>query len=614
MVDFMNKGRLNGLILFVIVLILAAACAKISAPTGGLRDKQPPVVMESVPENRAVNFNGKKVEITFDEFVTLDNINEKFMASPPMKKKPRVFMKGKSVVIEFEEKLKENTTYTFYFLDAIKDLNEGNILNNFQFVFSTGSVIDSLSVTGHVFNAKNLELPEKTQVIMYSSLADTSVIRQLPDYISRVDAYGYFRIDNIREGQYRLFALKDDDNSKNYNRTEEEFAFLDSTIFVSAEKSYIPVVKDTIVKKPVPAPAKSTTPAKAPPADALPAAPVLKSEYQLLLFLAKKSYHYLSGSSRDTKYLLSYIFSLPPDTMKVEFSIPEFSSDKYFLQESRRKDTLKVWLTDSTLYSQALVTTILKYPFTDTLGVLDYKVDTVPMRFVTPRATRGTKSTVPSLKVESNIVGGGIKPGLKIVFKTESPFIQPDTSLIRLYAIADSIKIRIPYNFVFDSNFPGRLVLNAKLEQKKKYLFIADSLAFGNILNERSDSIGINFSVRDPESYSRLTLNIKNCNGPTIIELMGNTENLLAREKIAKDGKVEFPLLEKGFYRIRAIYDLNGDGEWTTGDFMTGRQPEPVSYFNKEIEIKVGWDDIENWDLKERNYKDEKLRAKPKTR
>ncbi|MBK7627235.1 MAG: Ig-like domain-containing protein [Bacteroidales bacterium] len=608
----MNSGRLNGLLFFVIVLILAAACAKISAPTGGLRDKQPPVVVESVPVNRAVNFNGKKVEITFDEFVTLDNINEKFMASPPMKKKPRVFMKGKSVIVEFEEKLKENTTYTFYFLDAIKDLNEGNILNNFQFVFSTGSVIDSLSVTGHVYNADDLELPEKTQVIMYGSLADTSVIRQLPDYISRVDAYGYFRIDNVKEGQYRLYAIKDDDNSKNYNRTEEEFAFLDSTIFVSSEKSYIPVVKDTIVKKPVTSPVKSTTTAKAPPADAPPPAPVLKSEYQLLLFLAKKSDHYLSGSSRDTKYLLSYIFSLPPDTMKIDFSIPEFSSDKYFLQESRRKDTLKVWLTDSTLYSQALVTTILKYPFTDTLGVLDYKVDTVPMRFVTPRATRGTKSAVPSLKVESNLVGGGIKPGLKVIFKTEAPFIQPDTSLIRLYEIADSIKKRIPYNFVLDTNNPARLVFNAKLEQKKKYQFIADSAAFGNILNERSDSIGINFTVRDPESYSKMTLNIKNCQGPAIIELMGNTENLLAREKIAKDGKVEFPLLEKGFYRIRAIYDLNGDGEWTTGDFMTGRQPEPVSYYKSEIEIKVGWDVVQDWDLKERNYKDEKLRAKPK--
>ena len=111
-----------------------------------------------------------------------------------------------------------------------------------------------------------------------------------------------------------------------------------------------------------------------------------------------------------------------------------------------------------------------------------------------------------------------------------------------------------------------------------------------------------------------MTLNIKNCNGPAVIQLLGNTENLLATEKIAKDGKIEFPLLEKGFYRVRAIYDLNGDGEWTTGDFMNNRQPEPVSYYPSEVEIKPGWDVVQDWDLKERSHKDEKLRAKPKTK
>jgi hypothetical protein len=606
----MNRLRLQGHLLIFILLLIAAACAKISAPSGGLRDKTPPVVMKTVPEKGAKNFNGKSVAITFDEYVALDNINEKFMVSPPMQKKPRVFLKGKSVVVEFEEKLKDSTTYTFYFLDAIKDLNEGNILDGFQFVFSTGSVIDSLSVTGYVYKAQNLEVPEKTQVIMYSSMADTSVIKQLPDYISRVDINGYFRIDNIKSGKYRLFALKDDDNSKNYNRTEEEFAFLDSAIIVSADKSYIPFVKDTTTKKTVVPVVKTAAPSVIP----VPVAPVLKSEYQMSLFLAKKKNHYLSSSSRDTKYLLSYIFSLPPDSMKIEFSIPDTGTDKYFIKESRRGDTLKVWLTDSTLYGKALISTILKYPFTDTLGVLNYKTDTIPMRFVTPRATRGTKIASSALKIENNIAVGLIKPGIRIVFKAEAPFIEPDTSHIKLYEVADSSKQKVPYNFIIDNLNPGRLILNTKLVAKKKYLFIADSAAFGNILNERSDSIGIKFSVRDPESYSKLILNIRNCKGPAIIQLLNNTENLLATEKITKDGKVEFPFLEKGFYRVRVIYDLNDDGEWTTGDFMTGRQPEPVSYFNKEIEIKTGWEDIEDWDLKERNSKDQKLREKPKTR
>jgi hypothetical protein len=606
---FISKNRLRGLFLLLIILIIAA-CAKISAPTGGLRDKLPPVVVKSVPENKAKNFAGEKVVITFDEYVSLDNINEKFMVSPPMKKKPRVFMKGKSVIVEYEDVLRENTTYTFYFLDAIKDLNEGNILDNFQFVFSTGPVIDSLSVTGYLFNAVNLEVPEKTQVMLYSNLTDSAVIKDLPDYISRVDPSGYFRIDNVKEGEYRLYGIKDDDNSKNYNRSEEEFAFLDSAILVSAGGSYIPVVKDTITRKPVTAVSKTATPAKAPVVVAAP----LKSEYQMSLFSAKKTAHYLSASPRSTKNLMTYIFSLPPDTMKVELSIPDAGREKYFIQESRRGDTLKIWITDSSLYSQTLIPTILKYPFTDSLGVLGYKVDSIPMRFVTPRPTRGTKIVIPSLKVENNITGGAIKPGTRVVFRAESPFNQPDTSLIKFYERVDSVKIKVPYRFYIDSINPQKLVLDAKLIPKKKYLLIAESSAFSNILNEKSDSIGINFTVRDAESYNKLTLEIINCPCPAIVQLMSNSETILTKATIIKDGSVEFPLLDPGMYRIRVIYDLNGDGEWTTGDFMTGRQPEPVSYYTSEVEIKAGWDVTQKWDLKLKNFKEQKLRQKPKTR
>ena len=270
----MNKSLFARFFLLSTLFFLIIACAKISAPTGGLRDKLPPEVIKSIPENGAKNFNEKRIAITFNEYVVLDNISEKFMVSPPMKKKPRVFIKGKSVNVEFEDELKDSTTYTFYFQDAIKDLNEGNIIENFQFVFSTGPVIDSLSITGYVYSAFNLEVPEKTQVLMYSEMADSAVVKHLPDYISRVDQNGYFRIDNARPGKYRLYALKDVDNSKNYNLAEEEFAFMNSAIEITPEKNFIPVVKDTttfkkgIIKAPQPV--------------------IVNGEYQLILFEAQK--------------------------------------------------------------------------------------------------------------------------------------------------------------------------------------------------------------------------------------------------------------------------------------------------------------------------------------
>ena len=183
-----------------------------------------------------------------------------------MNKKPRIYLRGKSVILEYDDDLRDSTTYTFYFQDAIRDLNEGNILENYQFVFSTGAVIDSLSVTGNVYSAYNLDPPEATLVLLHKDLADSAVIKKLPDYISRVDKKGYFRIDNVKEGKYRLYALKDADNSKNFNLANEEIGFMNSPIEITPEKNYTPVKPDTI----------KVMPGKIKTADTV----IIKGEYQ----------------------------------------------------------------------------------------------------------------------------------------------------------------------------------------------------------------------------------------------------------------------------------------------------------------------------------------------
>jgi hypothetical protein len=609
---------MNGRLFFISVLIVVlSSCAKISQPSGGPIDKLPPVVVKSVPVNGVRNFRGDKLEIMFNEYVVLDNINDKFMVSPPMKKKPRVFIKGKGVNVEFDEKLKDSTTYTFYFLDAIRDLNAGNILQNYQFVFSTGPVIDSLSVTGNVYNSYNLEIPEKTQVIMYRELADSAVVKHLPEYITRVDQTGYFRIDNVRPGTYRLYGLKDGDNSKNYNLPDEEFAFRDSTILVTSEKNYIPppkVVKDTTTVKKIPV--KSTAPAKETKTDKKPEVKVpepvtLKGEYPLYMFTALKKAHYLTSSKRDLKYQLLYILSLPPDSMKFDFSIPGTESTTYLKEPSRNRDTLKVWLTDSSLYSQPQINTILRYPFTDSLGKTGYKQDTIMMRFLAPRAPRVAKVKRTPFTFETNLNAGSLKPGQRIYFTSKTPFRQPDTSRIRLYEIVQTARQKIPFQLVKDSINSCSYFLDTKLSEGKKYLFIADSASFGNIYNEFSDSLGKNFIVKERDSYCKLTLEIKNYTGDMIIQLLDKTEKLVAQNFMKKEGKIVFPLLEVGFYRVKVIYDLNGDGKWTTGDFNIHRQPEPVSYYPGEIEFKSGWElefvGPKAWDVSIKNFKDPKL-------
>jgi len=586
--------------LFILLFMAYYGCAKISAPTGGPKDKTAPVVIKSVPDNGTVNFSGNRFEVTFNEYVQLEKINDKFMVSPPMKKKPKVYWRGKSVITEFEDELKDSTTYTFYFQDAVRDLNESNIYENFQFVFSTGPVIDSLSVTGHVFNSFDLEVPEKAQVLMYGELADTAVERQIPDYIAMVREDGYFRFDNVRAGKYRLYALVDGDNSRNYNLSDEEFAFRAEPVEVTPEKSYIEVVPDT---------ASKNIQLKKPeiPLDR-------KSEYSLFLYKALLKNHYLTSSPRPEKYKLIYTLSLPPGEMKFDFAIPGTGEDKYFLERSRSNDTLTVWITDSTLFSQAQIETLVTYPSTDTLGITGYKTDTIPVRYIAPRAPRVARAKKAVLAIESNLSRGNLKPGQRVLFNSPTPLGEPDTSAIRLYEVVEKSRKKLAYELYRDTSSASRYYMKATLTPGKRYLFIADSAAFTDIYKLSTDSTGYTFAVKDPESYSKLTLNITDFEGNRIIQLLDNSEKLLRQVKITKPGKVEFTLLEVGSYRIRAINDINGDGKWTTGDFSSLRQPEPVTYYPTEIELRTNQYIDQDWALKELNFKDGKLRAKTNKR
>jgi hypothetical protein len=578
--------------------MMAFGCAKMGMPSGGPKDKEIPVILKSVPVNGATGFRNKEIVVTFNEYVVLDKISEKFMVSPPMKKRPLIYVRGKSIHIEYEDELKDSTTYTFYFQDAIRDLNEGNAINNYQFVFSTGPFIDSLSVTGNVYSAPYLDPPENTLVLLYSQLADSSVVKQFPDYITRVESNGEFRIDNVHPGTYRLYALTDADNSKNYNNRDELFAFYEEPVRITPEKNFLPVKKDTVAVKPA--------------ADGkIPVKPAVTGEFPLILYQAEKKLHYLTSSSRKQPYQLTYALSLPPDTLKFEFSIPGASPETYFIEKSGENDTITVWLTDSTVYNRQQIETIVRYPFTDTLGITGLKDDTVQMRYIAPRPQR-TKVVKRTPYQVSTGITSQVRPDKKIILTAPAPLLPPDTSRLAFYELLKDQKIRHPYSLTRDTSKACRYYVETELKPGKTYLFITDSSAFSSIYGDYSDSAGIKFSVLSPESFGKLILDMKGYEGDKIIQLMDNSEKLIRQAYLKNNRKLEFPLLEKGMYRVRTIFDLNNDGVWTTGDFDTHRQPEPVSYYPEEIEIKENWEKIHLWELSPQNTKASKLQIKRK--
>ena len=600
---------MNRFSLLILILSLIYSCAKIGSPTGGPRDREPPVVVKTVPVAGATGYSGYKVEITLDEYVALDNINENLIVSPPAKKKPKVWIKSKTVIAEFEEDFRDSTTYNLNFQDAIKDLNEGNILEDYQIAFSTGSVLDSLSVTGNVYHADNLEVPEKLFVLMYRELADSAVKKLLPDYIALIDRFGYFRINNVKPGIYNLYALMDADNNKLYNLDDEAFAFLDSPVTVTADSNWLPVIKDTVkVIKTQPVKSNVKTGPKINPRDTIP----LSGKNKLMLFTKSPTARYLKSSERKIDYKLEYVLSLPPDSLGFSFSIPETDSSLYLVERSRQRDTMIVWLTDTALYKSSQVTTFLRYPATDTAGIISIKTDTVQLRYIPPKVTKTAPVKKPEtgIKIANNMAAGAPKPGQLIIFSSETPLLDPDTSMIKLYDMTKMDTLKVPFLLRKDSYTATKYILDFDILPDKKYFFIADSGAFVNYFGECSDSIGIKFSQKPADSYTKLSFNIKNGEGKMIIQLLDKSEKNLIREaNIEEDGIVEFKLLEPGIYRAKIIFDTDGDGKWTTGDFSKLRLPEAVSFYPKELELKLKFELLQDWDVGVKYEKDMKLRA-----
>ena len=229
------KYLLFGLALLLMALF-SQRCANAVAPTGGPKDTKPPVVVGTVPENHSTNFVGKKIEITFDEYVTLDNAKQNVMISPPMKEKPDIKLKNKTVVVKFKEPLADNTTYTINFGTAIKDLHEGNLFENYLYSFSTGDHVDSLSIAGKVLNAVDQKPVEDAYVSLYAAdqaNLDSLPLSEIPNYITKTDKEGKFRLDGLADKQYLVFALKDANANLYFDLPNEEVAFLDTLVRAS---------------------------------------------------------------------------------------------------------------------------------------------------------------------------------------------------------------------------------------------------------------------------------------------------------------------------------------------------------------------------------------------
>lgn len=564
---------------------ISVNCAHQGSLSGGVKDVDPPKVVEAKPANRTTSFMAKRVDVTFNEFIQLKNPGKEIFMSPPMKEKPEFKVHGKDLIIEFKEELKENTTYTINFGNALVDYTESNPFPNFEYVFSTGDVIDSLSISGKVLNAFDLK-PEPDLIAMVytddnDSLAlDSLPLKVQPKSASRTDKDGRFSINNLPPGEYKLIALQDFNSNFYYDLPNERIAFLDSLVtLVSEVADTLPeVVEDTITGT------ETDTLYRKP----FTLMPKISESYILYIFEEKDSTQKLLGKKLIGTDRLQYCFRMPLDTLSVSLldSIPG-TGDWYMPEFSKDRDTVDLWL---------------KPGLPDTIRVVfhaaDSLVDTSKYSLKPPeRIGRLKKDEVLHAEFRSNVTGGKFDIQKELIMTFTSPLKSFDSSRTLLKSSEDSLSPSMSYG----DDIPRTVIIHHPWKEGESYTLTIDDSAFIDQNGLANDSITLGFRVRSAEDYGVLIMNIEipMGKGQYIIQLLDKGKKVLQEKHLSKSGLVRFEYLLPASYELKAIHDRDGNNKWNSGNYRQGLLPESVQYYPGGISIRANWDLQEDWKLGE---------------
>ncbi len=575
-------------------------CAKMGSLTGGVRDEDPPLVLSSTPENYSLNFNRDRIEIAFDEFIVLDNVNQELVVSPPLEEKPDVRLRGKSLIIDVNNELKPNTTYTFNFGESITDNNEGNILRNYEFVFSTGDFLDSLSIGGNLLKAFDLTPPEDpVTVMLYDTIYDSVVFKEIPVYIGKTDEEGLYRINNMKADTFKLFALQDVNNNFLFDLPNEKIAFLDSTVIIDpeffsriVENEKDSIISDTVSDKSV---LESFTIEEI-DSIAQPSGKKAPSGLMVDLFLFEEEnlIQFLSDNRRNQRNRIEFSFNRPVTDSFVYRSLDPPGEDWYLEQASMDRDSFALWISDSTVIMQDSILLSLQYTVRDSLDNPVTKVDSLFFVYREPRAGRSrkeVKETEKHLDIQTFRKNATVELNAVPEFISATPLAEFDTSRIVFTGIQDTLKLREEYRLERDSTDFVSLKFTKDWIPEKSYHFIAYPGAFRDIYGLSNDTIDVRFKIREESYYGQLTVTVlDSIVNPVIVQLMDNKENVLKEKQITQNEPVEFTFLKAASYKVKFIDDRNGNGIWDTGKYIEYRQPERVDYYKGDITVRSNWE------------------------
>ena len=607
-------------VLAVCCSLFVGSCARMGSPDGGWYDDTPPYVVGSTPQDKGTGVTSKRVAIYFNEFIKLENAQEKVIVSPPQLEMPEIKEGGKRIIVNLKDSLKENTTYTIDFSDAISDNNEGNPMGNYTFSFSTGSEIDTLQVAGYVLDAQNLEPIKGILVGLYDDLSDT-IFKQKPMIrISRTDSRGHFVVKGVAAGTYRVYALQDADADFVYNQKSEMVAFSHKTF----EPSWKPDTRqDTIWR------------------DSLHIDQILRVPYThflpddvtLLAFTPIQDNRYLIKTERQEPRKLGFYFSYGDSLLPVIHGL-NFNSDSAFVVESTPKnDTIFYWLRDTMLINQDTLRMEVQFMITDSTNLLVNYTDTLELmpkvsyerrmkdkqkelekweKEQEKKKKRGEPydSIMPpeflTLKVTPS---GSIDPDQKVIIESPTPLARLDTAAIHLYTKVDSLWYDAEFTFRPVEGSIRNYQITADWKPEAEYSLEIDSAAIEDIYGLSIKPFKQGLKVKSEDEFSTLLVNLSGIQDTAIIVQLLNSSDAVVKEVKAKNNSAKFLYVTPGKYYLRAFVDSNGNGVWDTGDYDADRQPEDVYYYSEETECKAKWDVTRNWNLTARPRFEQKPQA-----
>lgn len=545
----MNKTTRFSLLMLTILTVIS--CARQGSPTGGPKDETPPVFLKADPDTLATNVdvNLQEATINFDEYILLKEYSKNVVVSPSFQIPPIVTPQAlakKNISIKFQEPLLPNTTYSFNFGDAIQDFNENNKLSNFQYVFSTGSFIDSLKVTGRVNSSYDFKLPEKILVGLYkidSTYKDSIILQKKPYYIARANDKGEYQLNYLASGKYKLIAFEDKVENVMYDYGKERLAFHNEPIELNANQ-----------------------------------------QINLNLFNQKPAYRKPEASFKQ-EGLIVFKTTGATDDVTITPVGKEFKTA--YIQKFPKQDSINFWFN----------------PKVDTIvgrsAKLNFKVQHKD-QIDEVSALYSKSNTERKLEFKA-INDQKLAPNKPFKIQANAPIKSLDLSKIYVFKDTLSIPFKVSIDTVNAQNL--NFAFEKNLDEKFEVNIYPNALT--DVLGEKNDTLAYPIKMGTRGDFGHLKLTLQNTpSKPFILQFLKTDKDFTVIEEIynpANKNYFEFNFIEPGEYLFRLLVDENENGKWDTGDYLSGKQPEPIYLYPEPIKIRAMWDATETWVLGEAN-------------